>query len=176
MKRFAALGEGCHIEPPLAANLGGMFVHFGRNVYANFGFTLVDDAPIYVGDGTLFGPNVTLTTAGHPIDPERRGIFFASRFISAETAGSARTAPLRAIFRPTSSHTAARAGVRGRSRRGIRSFISARKESGRMNAETKLREEKDGGRWTIFCGSRKEFAKRLKKQKQVYRAGTSRPA
>ena len=72
MKRFAALGEGCHIEPPLAANLGGMFVHFGRNVYANFGFTLVDDAPIYVGDGTLFGPNVTLTTAGHPIDPEQR--------------------------------------------------------------------------------------------------------
>lgn len=102
-------GEGCHIEPPFAANLGGMFVHFGRNVYANFGFTLVDDAPIYVGDGTLFGPNVTLITAGHPIDPEQRGIFFASRFISAETAGSARTAPLRAIFRPTSSHTAARA-------------------------------------------------------------------
>ena len=78
MKRFAALGEGCHIEPPLAANLGGMFVHFGRNVYANFGFTLVDDAPIYVGDGTLFGPNVTLTTAGHPIDPEQRaaGVYF----------------------------------------------------------------------------------------------------
>ncbi len=71
-KMFAALGEGCHIEPPFAANLGGMFVHFGRNVYANFGFTLVDDAPIYVGDGTLFGPNVTLTTAGHPIDSELR--------------------------------------------------------------------------------------------------------
>ena len=66
--------------------------------------------------------------------------------------------------------------VRGRSRRGIRSFISARKESGWRNAETKLREEKDDGRWTAFCGSRKEFAKRLKKQKRVYRAGTSRPA
>ena len=72
MKRFAALGEGCHIEPPLAANLGGMFIHFGQNVCANFDFTLVDDAPIYVGDGTLFGPKVTLTTAGHPIDPEQR--------------------------------------------------------------------------------------------------------
>lgn len=79
MKRFAALGEGCHIEPPLAANLGGMFIHFGQNVCANFDFTLVDDAPIYVGDGTLFGPNVTLTTAGHPIDPRssrRRGYIF----------------------------------------------------------------------------------------------------
>ena len=79
MKRFAALGEGCHIEPPLAANLGGMFIHFGQNVCANFDFTLVDDAPIYVGDGTLFGPNVTLATAGHPIDPRssrRRGYIF----------------------------------------------------------------------------------------------------
>ena len=79
VKRFAALGEGCHIEPPLAANLGGMFIHFGQNVCANFDFTLVDDAPIYVGDGTLFGPNVTLTTAGHPIDPRssrRRGYIF----------------------------------------------------------------------------------------------------
>ena len=68
-KMFAQIGEGCHIEPPFSANLGGMFVHFGKNVYANFGFTLVDDAPIYVGDDTLFGPNVTLTTAGHPINP-----------------------------------------------------------------------------------------------------------
>lgn len=65
---FAEVGEGCHIEPPFTANLGGMFVHFGKNVYANFGFTLVDDADIYIGDGTMFGPNVTLTTAGHPIN------------------------------------------------------------------------------------------------------------
>lgn len=71
-KMFAEIGENCMIEQPFSANLGGMFVHFGNNVYANFGFTLVDDAPIYIGDGTLFGPNVTLTTAGHLIDPVLR--------------------------------------------------------------------------------------------------------
>ena len=65
-------GRGVSYRAAFAANLGGMFIHFGQNVCANFDFTLVDDAPIYVGDGTLFGPNVTLTTAGHPIDPERR--------------------------------------------------------------------------------------------------------
>lgn len=77
-KMFAEVGEGCLIEPPFTANLGGMFVHFGNNVYANFGFTLVDDAPIYIGDGTLFGPNVTLTTAGHTIDPilRRKGYLY----------------------------------------------------------------------------------------------------
>ena len=69
---FAEIGEGCYIEPPLHANWAGRFVHFGKNVYANFGLTLVDDTHIYVGDYTLFGPNVVIATAGHPILPELR--------------------------------------------------------------------------------------------------------
>ena len=69
---FAELGEGCYIEPPLHSNWGGRHVHFGKNVYANFSLTLVDDTYIYVGDYTMFGPNVTIATAGHPILPELR--------------------------------------------------------------------------------------------------------
>ena len=69
---FAEIGEGCYIEPPLHANWGGYHCHFGKNVYANFNLTLVDDTHIFVGDCTLFGPNVTLATAGHPILPELR--------------------------------------------------------------------------------------------------------
>ena len=69
---FAEIGEGCYIEPPLHANWGGHHVHFGKNVYANFNLTLVDDTHIYVGDYTLIGPNVTIATAGHPIDPALR--------------------------------------------------------------------------------------------------------
>ena len=69
---FAEIGEGCYIEPPFHANWGGHHVHFGKNVYANFNLTLVDDTHIYVGDYTLFGPNVTVATAGHPILPELR--------------------------------------------------------------------------------------------------------
>lgn len=71
-KMFAEIGENCYIEPPLHANWGGKHVHFGNSVYANFGLTLVDDTHIYVGDYTLFGPNVVVTTANHPIDPEQR--------------------------------------------------------------------------------------------------------
>ena len=44
----------------------------GKNIYANFNLTLVDDTHIYVGDTTMFGPNVTIATAGHPILPELR--------------------------------------------------------------------------------------------------------
>ena len=69
---FAQIGEGCYIEPPLHANFGGKHVHFGKNIYANFNLTLVDDTHIYVGDCTMFGPNVTIATAGHPILPVLR--------------------------------------------------------------------------------------------------------
>ena len=69
---FAEMGEGCYIEPPLHANWGGYHTHFGNNVYANFGLTLVDDSHIYVGDNVMFGPNVILCTAAHPILPELR--------------------------------------------------------------------------------------------------------
>ena len=69
---FAEIGDGCYIEPPLQTNWGGKHVHFGKNIYGNFNLTLVDDTHIYVGDYTMFGPNVTLATAGHPIEPSLR--------------------------------------------------------------------------------------------------------
>lgn len=69
---FAEIGEGCYIEPPLYANHAGGHVHFGKGIYCNFGLTLVDDTHIYVGDHTMFGPNVVVATAGHPILPELR--------------------------------------------------------------------------------------------------------
>ena len=69
---FAELGENCYIEPPLHTNWGGRHVHFGSNIYANFNLTLVDDTHIYVGDCTLFGPNVVVATAGHPLWPPLR--------------------------------------------------------------------------------------------------------
>lgn len=69
---LAEVGEGCYIESPFHANLGGGHVHLGKYVYANFNLTMVDDTHIYVGDYTMIGPNVTVATAGHPILPELR--------------------------------------------------------------------------------------------------------
>ena len=71
-KLFAEVGENCYIESPYFANWGGHHVHLGSNIYANAGLKLVDDTHIYVGDCTMFGPNVVIATAGHPIDPELR--------------------------------------------------------------------------------------------------------
>lgn len=69
---FAEIGEGCYVESPFYSNWGAHHVHFGKGVYANFGLTLVDDTHIYVGDYTMFGPNVVIATAAHPIDPQLR--------------------------------------------------------------------------------------------------------
>ncbi len=69
---FGSIGKGCYIEPPFRANWAGKHVFMGDNVYANFNLTLVDDANIYIGDKVMFGPNVTIATANHPILPEFR--------------------------------------------------------------------------------------------------------
>ncbi|WP_026960212.1 sugar O-acetyltransferase [Aliagarivorans taiwanensis] len=70
-KLFAEVGEHCYIEPPLRANWG-VNTHLGKSVYANFNLTLVDDTHIYIGDHVMIGPNVTIATAGHPVDPALR--------------------------------------------------------------------------------------------------------
>ena len=69
---FAECGEGCYIELPFHANWGGKNLHFGNYVYANFNLTVVDDGDVYVGDKVMFGPNVTIATANHPIEPGLR--------------------------------------------------------------------------------------------------------
>ena len=70
---FAECGDNCYIELPFHANWGGHHVHFGSGIYVNSNATFVDDGHIYVGDKVMFGPNVTIATANHPIDAELRG-------------------------------------------------------------------------------------------------------
>lgn len=69
---FAECGEDCYLEPPFYANWGGHHVHLGNRVYANFNLTLVDDGQIFIDDGVMIGPNVTIATANHPILPALR--------------------------------------------------------------------------------------------------------
>lgn len=69
---FAECGDNCYIELPFRANWGGHHVHFGNGIYANSNLTIVDDGHVYVGDKVMFGPNVTIATANHPIDPTLR--------------------------------------------------------------------------------------------------------
>lgn len=68
---FAEVGEGLWVEPPLFVAYG-THTRFGSNVYVNTGLTVVDDSPVTVGNRVMFGPNVTIATAGHPVHPGPR--------------------------------------------------------------------------------------------------------
>jgi len=69
---FAEVGEGAYIQAPYHAMWGGKHVHLGKNVYVNFNSTFVDDAQIYIGDGTMLAPNVTIVAASHPMSTKLR--------------------------------------------------------------------------------------------------------
>ena len=50
----------------------GTHVFIGKNFFATYNCVMIDVAPIRIGDNCMFGPNVSLYTAGHPIHPATR--------------------------------------------------------------------------------------------------------
>ncbi|MCF0057187.1 sugar O-acetyltransferase [Dyadobacter sp. CY356] len=50
----------------------GYNIHVGDNFYANVGCTILDCAPVTIGNNVLFAPGVSLYTAGHPINTQQR--------------------------------------------------------------------------------------------------------
>jgi maltose O-acetyltransferase len=59
------------IEPPFRCDYG-INIFLGNNFYANFGVVILDVATVTIGDDVMFGPNVQIYTAYHPLDPETR--------------------------------------------------------------------------------------------------------
>ena len=50
----------------------GRNLHLGKNVFINAGVTFTDLGGIYIGDRVLIGPNVTIVSVNHRIDPSQR--------------------------------------------------------------------------------------------------------
>src|SRR5471030_816701 len=51
---------------------GGAEIHIGRNVFINQNCTFYDLGGLDIADDVLIGPNVSLITAGHPLEPSQR--------------------------------------------------------------------------------------------------------
>ena len=69
---FGQVGEGVWLVPPITAAVG-KYVTIGSGTYSNMNLTLIDDWKITIGSNVLIGPNVTLSTTGHPVHPKHRG-------------------------------------------------------------------------------------------------------
>ena len=68
---LAHLGEGSEIRPPFHCDYG-IHIRVGARTFANFGFTVLDCAPVTIGDDVQIGPHVQLLAATHPVEPGPR--------------------------------------------------------------------------------------------------------
>ena len=59
------------IEPPFRCDYG-YNISIGKNFYANYNLVILDCAKVTIGDNVLMGPNVSISTAGHPIHFKKR--------------------------------------------------------------------------------------------------------
>lgn len=68
---IGTLGEPFHINQPFRCDYG-CNVHIGSNFFANFNLTILDEAEVRIGHHVFIGPNVSIYTACHPLDPAER--------------------------------------------------------------------------------------------------------
>jgi maltose O-acetyltransferase len=75
---FGSCGSVIQVQKGFMCDYGkNIFV--GENFSANYRVTILDIARVDIGDNVMIGPNVTIATVGHPLDPEgrRRHLAFA---------------------------------------------------------------------------------------------------
>lgn len=75
---LGSCGERININQPFRCDYG-CNIHVGEDFFANFNFTVLDEAPVEIGNNVFVGPNVSIYTACHPVDPadRRAGIEWA---------------------------------------------------------------------------------------------------
>lgn len=68
---FAKFGKNSRMKKPVYFDYG-INVSLGDNFYANYDTLLLDVAPINIGNNVMFGPRVSIITALHPLDVNKR--------------------------------------------------------------------------------------------------------
>jgi maltose O-acetyltransferase len=64
-------GQGLWLQPPFYCDYGYNMI-VGEKVFFNFNCVVLDVTYVKIGSRTLFGPNVQIYTATHPMDPRER--------------------------------------------------------------------------------------------------------
>ncbi|MDD9178746.1 MULTISPECIES: sugar O-acetyltransferase [Aliivibrio] len=69
--------QGVIIVPPFYCDMGKN-IHFECGGFLNSGVKILDLAPVFIGEYVQIGPNVVISTAGHPFDLAERVLPIAS--------------------------------------------------------------------------------------------------
>jgi acetyltransferase-like isoleucine patch superfamily enzyme len=72
------LDDGFSLIPPFYTT-GGADIRIGRNVFINQNCTMYDLGGIEIGDDVMIGPNVSLITSSHPLEPSQRRNFVRAK-------------------------------------------------------------------------------------------------
>jgi acetyltransferase-like isoleucine patch superfamily enzyme len=75
--------ESFSLIPPFYTT-GGENIRVGRNVFINQNCTMYDLGGIDIADDVMIGPNVSIITSGHPIEPSQRRAFVIAKPIVIE--------------------------------------------------------------------------------------------
>ena len=67
----STIDESTTIFAPFFTNFG-RYISIGKNVFINHACSFLDMGGITIGDNVLIGPNVSLVSENHPIDPTQR--------------------------------------------------------------------------------------------------------
>lgn len=70
-KLIGKMGKNVHMEPPFYLDYGYNII-LGNKFYCNFNATFLDTCLITIGDDVMFGPNVSILTASHPLNAKER--------------------------------------------------------------------------------------------------------
>lgn len=78
LAEIVGYASDAYIEPPFYCDYGRN-IRFGKNFYANHNLIILDGALVSFGDNVFVGPNVVISSAGHPTDASIRnsGLEFA---------------------------------------------------------------------------------------------------
>src|SRR4051812_39391033 len=78
-------GAGLWLQPPFYCDYG-FNMNVGEKVFFNFNCIVLDVAPVTIGSRTMFGPNVQIYTATHPLNHEERasGLEYAKPIVIGE--------------------------------------------------------------------------------------------
>lgn len=72
-KIFSKVGSNCSVYPPFYCDYG-YNIQVGDNFFANRNCTILDVAPIFIGNNVMLGPGVMIIAALHPVDCSLRNL------------------------------------------------------------------------------------------------------
>lgn len=65
---FSSIGENTQIVSPFYSSWGGKNIYLGSECFINANVSMIDDEKIIIGNNSLIGPSVTISTVNHPIE------------------------------------------------------------------------------------------------------------